>query len=183
MAPAKLGLTILATLALVAGGYIAIAPSCAAPGPTVTLPPEPEPLEARQAVEINGKTFELELALTNSTRFQGLSDRRSIDADGGMLFVYPSERSLGFVMRRCHVPIDIVLLDADGRVVAMHAMPVIEPIGGEEWFYPTETYSSDDPAQMAMEFKGGTLGSLDLEVGDVIDLPLDELKGRAGVKM
>ncbi|MFI4862220.1 MAG: DUF192 domain-containing protein [Phycisphaerales bacterium JB063] len=179
MAPAKNALTILAVLALAAGGYIAIAPSCAAPGPTVSLPPEPAPLRARQSVEINGRTFDLELALTNSERFQGLSDRRSVDADGGMLFVYPSERSLGFVMRRCHVPIDIILLDAGGRVVAMHEMPVIEPIGSEAWFYPDQTYSSDEPAQMAIEFRAGTLDALGLEVGDVIALPLEELKGRA----
>ncbi|MEM9416330.1 MAG: DUF192 domain-containing protein [Planctomycetota bacterium] len=180
MAPAKLGLTLLATVALAAGAYMAIAPSCAA-APQVSLPPEPAPLDVRQEVVINGKTFNLEVALTYSERLQGLSDRRSIDADGGMLFVYPSERSLGFVMRRCHVPIDIILLDADGRVVAMHEMDVIEPIGGDRWYrpLPEDSYSSDDAAQMAIEFKGGTLDRLDLEVGDLIDLPLDELKGRA----
>lgn len=179
MAPSKLGLTALAILALAAGGYFMVAPSCAATAPTVSLPPEPEPLEARQAVEIDGQAFDLELALNNSERVQGLSDRRSISEDGGMLFVHPFARVLRFVMRRCHVPIDIIYLDNDGRIVRMHAMEVIEPIGGDEWYNPTDDYSSVERARFAIELRGGTLESLDLEVGDVIELPLEDLKARA----
>lgn len=179
MAPAKLGLTALAVLALAAGGYFMVAPSCAAPAPTVSLPPEPEPIEDRQPVEIDGRTFDLELALNNAQRVQGLSDRRSIAEDGGMLFVYPFDRVMRFVMRRCHVPIDIVFLDADGRVVQMHAMEVIEPIGGDEWYNPTDDYSSVERARFAIELRGGTLETLGIEVGDVVELPLEDLKRRA----
>ena len=178
MAPAKLGLTFLAAVALAAGSYLVVAPSCAA-GPTVTLPPEPEPLEARQVVEINGRSFDMELALTRREITQGLSDRRSVAEDGGMLFVQRSVWVLRFVMRRCHVPIDIVYLDEDGRVVAQHAMSVIEPVGSNAWYYPQASYSSEEPALFALEFAGGTLESLELEVGDVIELPLEALKERA----
>jgi len=181
MAPAKLGLTALAAIALAAGGYFMVAPSCAAPAPTVSLPPEPEPIEDRQQVEIDGRTFDLELALTNAQRVQGLSDRRSIAEDGGMLFVHPFARVLRFVMRRCHVPIDIIYLDPDGRIVQMHAMEVIEPIGGEDWYNPPrgDDYSSVERAIFAIELRGGTLETMDLEVGDVIPLPLEDLKARA----
>ena len=181
MAPAKLGLTTLAVAVLAAGGYFMVAPSCAASSPAVSLPPEPQPLEARQEVEIDGESFDLELALTNTQRVQGLSDRRAIDEDGGMLFVYPYDRVMRFVMRRCHVPIDIIFLDADGRIVQVYAMEVIEPIGGEDWYAPPlgDDYSSIERARFAIELQGGMLESLDLGVGDVIELPLEDLKARA----
>src|SRR3954469_19885695 len=59
-------------------------------------------------VKISGKTFHLELALEQDKRFKGLSDRESIPADGGMLFVFPQPVTSSFVMRDCPVPIDII---------------------------------------------------------------------------
>lgn len=200
MAPAKLGLTTLAIAAVAIGGYLMAAPSCSTadygphpegpgasevPGATVPgdpvegLPPEPERLEARQRVEINGRVFDMELALNDEQRYQGLSDRRSIAEDGGMLFVHPRARVLRFVMRRCHVPIDIAYLDENGTVVMMYAMEVIEPIGSALWYRPLRSYSSQKYALFALEFAGGTLETLGLEVGDTVDLPLEELKARA----
>lgn len=182
MAPAKLGLSALAAVIVAAGLYVAIAPSCAPVAPAIPVqqdPPNDTASDTHQAVTISGQTFSLELALTDAARFQGLSDRRSIPEDGGMLFVHPNARVLRFVMRRCYVPIDIIYLDEQGTIVAMHAMQVIEPVGGEEWFNPTRSYSSNKYAMFAIELKGGTLESLGLSVGDVVDLPLEDLKVRA----
>ena len=79
-------------------------------------------------------------------------------------------------MRRCLVPIDIVFLDAGGRVVAMHEMEV-EP-------YDTPSaeltpYPSRYPAQFAIEVRGGWLDRLDVELGDRVELPREALKARA----
>src|ERR1041385_5543414 len=66
-------------------------------------------------VNLDGKKFHLELALDDTTRFKGLSDRTDIPADGGMLFVFPRPVTTAFVMRDCPVPIDIIFLDGSGR--------------------------------------------------------------------
>lgn len=125
-------------------------------------------------VRIADRTFELEIAADDPARFQGLSDREHIPADGGMLFVYPRETTLTFVMRRCLVPIDLLFLDADGRVVRMHAMTV-EPYDTPE--ADLARYSSAPyPAQFAIEVAGGTIRELGVTAGEKIALPLDDLK-------
>ena len=129
-----------------------------------------------QKVVIAGKAFELELALTAAQRQQGLSDRDAIADDGGMLFAFREPDVLGFVMRRCKVPIDIVYLSPTGRIVAMHAMQV-EPYDTPD--YQLKTYSSVYPALFAIELKGGTIEALKLREGQAIELPIDDLKRRA----
>jgi len=130
------------------------------------------------AVVIDGRTFKLELALDDAARHQGLSDRKEIAADGGMLFVFPDVEMREFVMRRCLVPIDIIFLDPAGRVVATHAMKV-EPPEKRESEWQLARYSSQWEAQYAIELKGGTLETMKIEAGHRIDLPLDDLKKRA----
>jgi len=129
-----------------------------------------------QEATLDGRRFRLELALNDKTRYRGLSDRKEIAPDGGMLFAFPKPQVLVFVMRRCLVPIDIIFVGANGRIVRMHEMEV-EPYGRAE--EQLKRYSSEWPAQFAIELKGGTLGELRLKPGQEIDLPLSELKRRA----
>ncbi|MEM7627131.1 MAG: DUF192 domain-containing protein [Planctomycetota bacterium] len=129
-----------------------------------------------QRVEIGGETFTLELAMTGDAREQGLSDRDFIAPDGGMLFVFPRERELQFVMRRCLVPIDILFLGPSGKVIAAHAMEV-EPY--ERTDKDLKKYGSNGRSPIAIELAGGTIERLGVEVGDQIELPILELKRRA----
>lgn len=129
-------------------------------------------------VKINGHTFDMELALDHDTRFQGLSERADIPADGGMLFAFSDASVQRFVMRKCLVPIDIVYVDESGRVTGMHAMQV-EDAEGTMPENVLKTYSSDYPAIVALEFKGGTLEKLALNRGDPVDLPIADLKAWA----
>ncbi len=129
-----------------------------------------------QTVQLGGRTFHLELAMDDRSRYQGLSDRSEIPADGGMLFVFPTAAVRQFVMRRCLVPIDLIYLDPAGRILSMHTMK-IEPDDTPE--YLLTRYSSPWPAQFAIELRGGSLDTLGLSVNDPIALPLQELKQRA----
>lgn len=138
---------------------------CSPPAASVMVP-------ERVLVELASRQFSLELALTPEQRYQGLSDRRELAADGGMLFVFPQPEVLSFVMRRCHVPLDIVYLNASGGIVAMHEMK-LEPEGTPE--SGLKPYSSLWPAQYAIEVRGGTLRELGLRPGQVIQIP-QELK-------
>ncbi|MGB0767455.1 MAG: DUF192 domain-containing protein [Phycisphaeraceae bacterium] len=123
------------------------------------------------ALPIKGRVFALELAIDDAARSQGLSDRQSIDADGGMLFVFPFERQTQFVMRRCYVPIDLIYLDADGYIDSLHAMEVIEPVGGPRWENPASGYPSVGRILYAIELRGGTIGELGLRRGEKLELP------------
>lgn len=144
-------------------------------------------------VKAGGKTFTLELALEDATRFKGLSGRTHIEDDGGILFVFPPSqvRVQGFVMRDCPIPIDIIYLDGAGRVLTTHAM-VPEAPRGEGEGTPGESnpnmkyntrlkqYSSRYPATFVIEVKGGTLPGLNLKEGDKVEIDdLEGLKKRA----
>lgn len=127
-----------------------------------------------QHVSLGGEVFELELALDERMQHKGLSDRKSIDPDGGMLFVFPTAKKLEFLMRRCYVPLDLIYLDTNGYVIRMHRMQ-IEP----DPLLPDRKltkYRSVDPAQFAIELRGGTIERLKLKIADRIDLPLNQLK-------
>lgn len=183
MAASRIALTGLA-VALV-GGLIAFGAisSCQSNPPVTVIPPEPvapDPRAETVEVVIKGRTFNLELALTSAQRYQGLSDRKAIADDGGMVFAFRYPQELGFVMRRCYVPIDIIYLDGDGRVVNAYQMQVIEPIGGLRWQNPIGSpYPSNGLAQFAVEIKGGLLDELNVKPGDLVELPREELKRRA----
>ncbi|MCE9589106.1 MAG: DUF192 domain-containing protein [Planctomycetes bacterium] len=127
-------------------------------------------------VVIAGEPFNLELALDDAARFQGLSGRKEIAPDGGMLFVFPEPIPLAFVMRDCYVPIDIIFVDPTGRVVNTHRM-TLEPPGTPE--SGLKKYSSKWAGQFAIELRGGTLDRLKINEGDKVELPLEDLKHRA----
>jgi len=129
-----------------------------------------------QQVTLSGKSFVLELALDQDSRYRGLSDRSNIPFEGGMLFVFPKPKPVEFVMRRCLVPIDLIFLSPSGRIIAMHAM-TIEPIDTSE--NELHRYPSYYNTLFAIELKGGTLKHLSLALGMKILLPIDSLKQRA----
>lgn len=136
-----------------------------------------------QTVTIGGRAFHLELALDGDVRFKGLSDRTHIEADGGMLFVFPRPSLLNFVMRDCTIPIDIIFLDGSGRVVATHAMVPEEPQRENEsdgaYDLRLHKYGSRFDSQFVIELAGGTLEGLHLAEGQLIELDANGLKRRA----
>lgn len=123
------------------------------------------------AFPIKDQVFTLELALDHDARMQGLSDRKSIAADGGMLFVFPSPVQTQFVMRRCYVPIDLIFIDEDGYIDSLHAMEVIEPIGGARWKNPFTGYPTTGSILYAVELQGGMIAELGLKRGEKLKLP------------
>jgi len=76
------------------------------------------------------------VADTSTLRYTGLSDTESLPEDRGMLFVYEAEANRTFVMREMSFAIDIVFVDADGRITAIHHAPAPGPNeDGEEQRY------------------------------------------------
>lgn len=136
-----------------------------------------------ERVTINGVTYELELAADNPTRMKGLGGRDHIDERGGMLFVFRVPNRLNFVMRDCLVPIDIIFVDASGRVTATHTMPPEEPqrVGETDLLYENrlKKYSSKFTAQFAIELQAGQIEKLGVKPGDKINLDLVRLQNLA----
>ena len=138
-----------------------------------------------ERVTIDGRDFDLELVYTEAAIEQGLKGRTSIPDNGGMLFVMRENRVQRFWMHECLVPIDIIFLDAGGRVTATHQMQVNPRREGEsdaqyqDRLRREDMYSSRHAARFAIELQGGKLDELTVGEGDLIDLDLDRLKGLA----
>ena len=136
-----------------------------------------------ERIVIEGHAFDLELALDQAARARGLMGVEEIPEDGGMLFVFPEPAHQGFWMANCLTDIDIIYLDAFGRVTATHRMAAEPPRQPDESTFAYHNrlprYPSRRPAQFVIELKAGWLDQLDLKVEDKIELDLDRLKAMA----
>lgn len=91
-------------------------------------------------------TIDIEIAESDSAQARGLMQRRSLPAGGGMLFPYDTPRPLSFWMRNTPLPLDIIFVGDDGRIVniARRTRP-----------YSDESITSDGPAQYVVEVRAG----------------------------
>src|SRR4030067_2905399 len=96
-------------IGLLALGLLAVARGVGGGGgdgsPLVVLRPEGRP-EVRVRVE---------LARTGQEHGRGLMFREHLDADAGMLFLYPAEDSRRFWVRNTLIPLDMIFISADRR--------------------------------------------------------------------
>jgi uncharacterized protein len=104
------------------------------------------------------------LAETAEQQERGLMhvQRGDIRGYAGMLFVFLTERPLGFWMRNTPMPLSIAFFTTDGRFVSAADM---EPCGDSP---DCPTTSSAGPAKYALEVPQGMLPSLGIAEGSVL---------------
>jgi uncharacterized membrane protein (UPF0127 family) len=112
-------------------------------------------------MEIGNKTFTLEVADRTDSRTYGLMRRDSMPADHGMIFVFDKEEQRGFWMKNCRIPLDIIFLDAGGKVVSVKQM---KP-------YDLSSTPSDGPAQYAIELNKGAAEGAGVKAGMTLKIP------------
>lgn len=112
-------------------------------------------------VQIGSRTFHLELAKTDADRQTGLMNRDSMPMDHGMIFVFADEARRSFWMKNTRIPLDILYLDAAGRVVDIKSMQPLDLRGTP----------SAAPAKYAIELNLGASTLAGVKLGDVIALP------------
>jgi hypothetical protein len=132
-----------------------------APAGCSARPPGPQSGLPVVAVQVGQKTYQCEVATDDASRRQGLMHRQSMPEDHGMLFAFPYEQVLYFWMKNTLIPLDIVYLNRDGKVVAIRQMrPLNESSVG-----------SKEPAQYAIELNAGQAEKAGVKEGDIIRLP------------
>lgn len=120
------------------------------------------PTDAERLVIDTGKgpvSFSVELALTPETRATGLMHRQSMPADHGMLFRFDRTRQVLMWMKNTPLPLDMVFIDARGRVsgVAADTTPFSETI-----------IASPGPVRYVLELNAGTAMQMGISVGDMV---------------
>ncbi len=117
----------------------------------------------RADIRINGQTFRVWVMDTDAKRREGmmhLTDAE-VQADEGMLFVFPDARTRSFFMRNTLIPLDIAYIGADRRILNIRQL---QP--RDETSVP-----SDGPAQYALEVKQNTFGRLGIQSGMTVEIP------------
>lgn len=106
----------------------------------------------------NPKLTYIEIADSPTERGKGLMNRQSFCDECAMLFVFEEESSQSFWMKNTYISLDIIFLDASGKVVAISQNA--EPLNEEK------RYISDTPAQFVLEVKAGFTKNNNILVGD-----------------
>ena len=91
--------------------------------------------------------FSVEVAATNEERSKGLMFRRELGARQGMLFLFPKPGRLSFWMKNTLIPLDMIFVSSDWRVVGVvaNAVPLTE-----------DPRMVEGESQYVLEFAGGT---------------------------
>ncbi len=84
--------------------------------------------------DFGGVSLTIELATSSEARMRGLSGRKVIPGDYGMLFVFEKEGVYGFWMKDTLASLDFFWLDAQGQVVSVTEN--VDPSSYPRVFYP-----------------------------------------------
>lgn len=103
----------------------------------------------------------IEVADNFLERSRGLMGRENLDDNHGMLLVYQNNEILSVWMKNMLIPLDIIFIDKNKRVVDIREN--IQPCKKE-----CPIYSSKTPAMYALEVNAGFVKSNGIEIGDAV---------------
>ncbi|HVX99722.1 MAG TPA: DUF192 domain-containing protein [Pseudorhodoplanes sp.] len=106
--------------------------------------------------------FQVELAVNDAERAQGLMYRKELPEGRGMLFDFQREQEVAFWMKNTLIPLDMIFIRADGRIlrIAENTTPLSE-----------QTIPSGGPVRGVLEVIGGTARRLGIAPGDRVAHP------------
>ena len=133
-----------------------------------TAPAETSPTEAAGDAStltlIDGSGGEHQLSIetadTADERSVGLSNRRSLDPDAGMFFVFEN-RGLGFWMKDTYIPLSVAFIARCGEIVEIADM---EPES-------LDLHQADANYAFGLEVNQGWFAANDIEIGDRVVIP------------
>jgi hypothetical protein len=94
---------------------------------------------------------------------QGLMFRRSLPADAGMLFDYKQPTMAAMWMRNTLIPLDMLFIDAHGRIVNIQQRAVPQSL---------DLIAAAAPVRAVIELNGGTAARLGIAPGDQVLHPI-----------
>jgi uncharacterized protein len=113
-------------------------------------------------ISISNTTLRVGVADKFDERIRGLSGRKGLDKDEGLLFIFDKDEKYGIWMNEMNFIIDIIWLDRNGMVV--HIEENISPNTYPKVFYPLID------AKYVLEVNSGFTRERGVKLGDFVDL-------------
>lgn len=110
--------------------------------------------------------FSIEVVDTPSTREKGLMNRSHLADDSGMLFIFDSEQIYPFWMKNTLIPLDMIWLDKDKKVVFIFNNAV--PCEGD----PCPIINPNIAAKYVVELNSGTAKNKNIYFGQLADFDI-----------
>lgn len=123
------------------------------------------------AVNIGNGTVNAGVADTQPKQIRGLMFRESLPENGGMLFVFPGEGRYGMWMMNVSIPLDIIWLDKDKKVI--YIKEAAQPCGA---LAICPSYSPESDAKYVLETNSGYAKRHKIDLGSGAEFDLEELK-------
>jgi uncharacterized membrane protein (UPF0127 family) len=147
-----------------AGAVCALAslPACKSDGQKAA-PTSAAAAAPRVTIDTGGRqvVFRVEVARTPEEHARGLMYRTQLAADAGMVFVFAEPQIQRFWMKNTLIPLDMIFIGADRRVVGVveNAAPETE-----------DERLVGAPSQYVLEIAGGLSARLGIRAGQPVDL-------------
>lgn len=106
--------------------------------------------------------FTMRVAADDVARERGLSGVESLKPNEGLLMAFNSDDTWTIWMKDMNIPIDIIWLDSDKKVV--HIVKNVSPDGGEE-----TVYEPKQAARYVVELPAGTVDNYVIKVNQVAE--------------
>jgi len=158
-------LTPLLLSVLSATALVACAPQSGSAGSTAQATPAVHEVSGLPVVPLTvqagGSThrFQVEVAESAEAQARGLMFRTELGADEGMIFPYRAPQQLSFWMRNTVLPLDLIFIGADNRVINVVANAVP---------YSEDQLMSEGPAIAVLELNGGRAAQLGIGPGALV---------------
>lgn len=112
-------------------------------------------------LQIRGHEFQIDVAVSPEDHIKGLSGRKDMPLNRGMLFVFDTKQQYSFWMKDMNFPLDIIWLDDKTIVDISKNVPV-------EKRYPPPTYTPQKPVNRVLEINAGLSDKYGFQIGDTV---------------
>ncbi|MDD3354607.1 DUF192 domain-containing protein [Zoogloea sp.] len=109
----------------------------------------------RTELSVGMYRIDAEVAATQEHRMVGLMQRRSLPANGGMIFVFAEPRRHCMWMKNTPLPLSVAFLDEEGRIINIADM---QP-------HSEDNHCAARPARFALEMSQGWFRQKGLDAG------------------
>ena len=103
--------------------------------------------------------FNVEIAKTNEQRSLGLMNRKILNQNDGMIFIYPNSQIVKMWMKNTYIPLDMIFIKENGEIdtiIKMTRPLELKPLGPNTLI------------KAVLEINGGLTTYLNIKKGDIV---------------